>query len=112
MEAIGLAASIVGLIAASAKFIPWLIDISNKIADVPDSVRTMMLELNETSIILKGVQAYINEEEQVAAHRKSLISLENISITLTGFVVTYSDLEKHLDFVKAGDESSSFDRSK
>ncbi|KAF3103009.1 hypothetical protein TWF706_005129 [Orbilia oligospora] len=62
--------------------------------------------------ILKGVQAYINEEEQVAAHRKSLISLENISITLTGFVVTYSDLEKHLDFVKAGDEISSFDRSK
>ncbi|KAF3280517.1 hypothetical protein TWF970_002737 [Orbilia oligospora] len=112
MEAIGLAASIVGLIAASAKFIPWLVDISNKIADVPDSVRTMMLELNETSIVLKGVQAYINEEEQVAAYRKSLISLENISITLTGFVVTYSDLEKHLDFVKTGDEISSFDRSK
>ncbi|KAF3309409.1 hypothetical protein TWF173_010950 [Orbilia oligospora] len=108
----GLAASIVGLISASAKFIPWLVDISNKIADVPDSVRTMMLELNETSIILKGVQAYISEEEQVAAHRKSLISLENISITLTGFVVTYSDLEKHLDFVKTGDEISSFDRSK
>ncbi|KAK6499419.1 hypothetical protein TWF506_004047 [Arthrobotrys conoides] len=112
MEAIGLAASIVGLIAAGAKFIPWLVEISKKTADAPDSVQAMMFELNETSIILKGIQIYIIEEERAAARRKSLISLENISITLTGFVVTFSDLEKHLDFVKAGGKISSFDRSK
>ncbi|KAK6517506.1 hypothetical protein TWF281_004158 [Arthrobotrys megalospora] len=112
MEAVGLAASIVGLLAAGAKLIPWLVEITNKIADAPESVKSVMSELKETSIILEQVQRYVLETWAAAQNRRALILLEHISVTLTGFVVTYSDLEEHVDFVQPNGEISKFDRTK
>ncbi|KAK6338463.1 hypothetical protein TWF730_002526 [Orbilia blumenaviensis] len=111
-EAIGLAASIVGLLAVGAKLIPWLSNVTQKMKDVPDSVRSVIFELNETTIILGAIQGYITEQEKVARNRKCLISMDNISVTLTGFVVTYSDLERYVDLAKVDDDMSTFDRSK
>ncbi|EPS39880.1 hypothetical protein H072_6387 [Dactylellina haptotyla CBS 200.50] len=114
MEGLGVAASIVGLLAAGAKLGPWLFEVASDIADAPDSVKSVLAELNEMDIILKETQIYILQEEPDArmTNRRSLILLEQISVTLTGFVVTYSDLESHLDFVKDPEEMSLFDRSR
>ncbi|KAK6510196.1 hypothetical protein TWF481_004912 [Arthrobotrys musiformis] len=111
-EAIGLAASIVGLIAVGAKLIPWISNVATKISDAPDSVKTVMFQLNEADIIIKAIQAYIREEEPLAASHKSFISLEDLSVALTGCMLAYSGLESHVDFVRIGGKISSFDRGK
>ncbi|KAF3119188.1 hypothetical protein TWF569_004293 [Orbilia oligospora] len=112
MEALGIAASIVGLLAAGAKLIPWLVNIADKVADAPISVKAVSPELKETIIILEAIQLYVLDRQAVAENRWALILLEHISVTLSGFVLTYSDLERHVDFVQPDKEMSVFDRSK
>ncbi|KAF3201557.1 hypothetical protein TWF679_011301 [Orbilia oligospora] len=112
MEALGIAASIVGLLAAGAKLIPWLVNIADKVADAPISVKAVSSELKETIIILEAIQLYVLDRQAVTENRRALILLEHISVTLTGFVLTYSDLERHVDFVQPDKEISVFDRSK
>ncbi|KAK6351942.1 hypothetical protein TWF718_005090 [Orbilia javanica] len=113
LEGIGLAASIVGLIAAGAKFVPWLLDVTKKVQDAPKTVVAVMRELNDINLILEGINAFmVIEEKNVPPDRRSLISVDRIAITLTGFVITYSELEQHVDFVKGGEGMSFFDRGK
>ncbi|KAF3291140.1 hypothetical protein TWF970_000377 [Orbilia oligospora] len=112
MEALGIAASIVGLLAAGAKLVPWLVNIADKVADAPDSVKAVSSELKETTIILEQIHIYVLDQQTVTENRRALILLEHISVTLTGFVLTYSDLERHVDFVRPDRQMSVFDRGK
>ncbi|KAF3121058.1 hypothetical protein TWF703_002210 [Orbilia oligospora] len=63
MEALGIAASIVGLLAAGAKLIPWLVNIADKVADAPISVKAVSPELKETIIILEAIQLYVLDRQ-------------------------------------------------
>ncbi|KAF3079306.1 hypothetical protein TWF594_008121 [Orbilia oligospora] len=83
MEALGIAASIVGLLAAGAKLIPWLVNIADKVADAPISVKAVSPELKETIIILEAIQLYVLDRQA-----------------------------RHVDFVQPDKEMSVFDRSK
>ncbi|KAJ6260138.1 hypothetical protein Dda_4360 [Drechslerella dactyloides] len=115
MEGIGLAASIVGLLAAGGKMIPWLFNLKNGLTDAPDSIRTVWTELTETSLILKEIQLYILQVHPTTSNRRSLILIDHISVTLTGCIVTYSDLERQIDFTRASeniDHMSIFERGK
>ncbi|KAF3257161.1 hypothetical protein TWF192_001437 [Orbilia oligospora] len=85
MEALGIAASIVGLLAAGAKLIPWLVNIADKVADAPISVKAVSSELKETIIILEAIQLYVLDRQAVTENRRALILLEHISVTLTGY---------------------------
>ncbi|EPS45725.1 hypothetical protein H072_117 [Dactylellina haptotyla CBS 200.50] len=115
MSGLEVASAVVGILAIGGKMVAYLWDVSHKFADAPDSVLAALIALKETSLILEESQLYILQMYPVPENRRLLILIEHISDTLTGCVLTHSDLEKQIDFAKdtgSAEDEYTFDREK
>ncbi|EPS45702.1 hypothetical protein H072_264 [Dactylellina haptotyla CBS 200.50] len=100
MSGLEVASAIIGIVAIGGKLASWLWDVLNTIADAPESIKVALIALREASFILTELQSYVNNSQQFPADRRFLILVQYISDTLTGYVITYSVLESHIDFVR------------
>ncbi|EPS45748.1 hypothetical protein H072_116 [Dactylellina haptotyla CBS 200.50] len=113
MSGIEFASAILGILAVGAKVTTCLFDVSQTLANTPEYIKTTLITVKETSLILKQLELYINQVHSVSDDIRSLLSIDHLSETLTGCVLTHSELEKHLDFIKRPEQDvSMFDRGK
>lgn len=93
MDPLSVTASVVGLISAAAGLVSTLHNLGTAIKDAPHLIQAAASELNDITLVLRGLQKYIDGKANASVQRLSLITVEHITATLTGCVITYSDLD-------------------
>ena len=108
-DPLSIAASVVGLLAVSSKVIFALTKFASAITHTPRSLQRVVAEVGAVNCILGEVQrliAWQSDGERLNNSRLGLIQLDHLVTTLTGCVLVFSELEKHLDDL-VGAESGS-----
>ena len=110
MDPLSVAASVVGLVSAAAQFIPLLYNLSSAIKDAPRLTNAAVFELNDIRHVLLQLQRYIDGKTQASRSRLSLITVEHITASLSGCVMTFSELDTVLKSLHAGSDMTVWDR--
>lgn len=100
----------VGLVTAGAQMITTLYNIGSSIKDAPQLTRAAANELANITIVLQQLQSYVLGKAKVSIQRLQLITVEHITATLTGCVVTYSELDAVLKSLNAETGMRAWDR--
>ena len=93
MEPLSVAASVAGLPAAGNKVASLL---ATKCKDSPALAESINEEVAGISDMLKSLQDFISGRKRAAAERENQILLDQLLATLTGCVMTFSDLQRFL----------------
>ncbi|KAK6381093.1 hypothetical protein LTR65_001055 [Meristemomyces frigidus] len=109
-DPLSVAASVVGLVTAGAQMITTLYNIGSAIKDAPQLTRAAADELASITVVLQQLQAYVLGKARVSIQRLNLITVEHITATLTGCVVTYSELDVVLKSLNAETGMRAWDR--
>ncbi|KAL6717298.1 hypothetical protein ACLMJK_005213 [Lecanora helva] len=110
-DPLSIATGVVGLLTATAKISSLLIQFSKSSKDAPAQAQTVIIEVNEISIILSHLQSFLLAKETAEPSRASLLQVDQVVVILSGCVMTFSELERLLDEMKAG-HMSVLDRMK
>jgi hypothetical protein len=111
LEPLSVAASIVGLLEVGSQMSSFLSSIVTKFRDGPSFAQRLRQEITDISAVLNYLQTYITGTT-ASADRASLILLEDVLITLTGCVITYSELQAILNGLNFNPEMGAFDLMK
>ena len=109
-DPLSVAASIVGLVSAGAQMITILYNVGSAIKDAPDLTRAASNEIADITVVLQQLQAYVMGKARASIQRLNLITVEHITATLTGCVVTYSELDAVLKSLNAETGMRAWDR--
>jgi hypothetical protein len=108
-DPLSIAASVVGLLAVSSKVIFGLTTFASAIKHTPKSLQRVVAEVGAVNCILGEVQkliAWQSDGERPNNQRLDLIQLDHLVTTLTGCVLVFSELEKHIDDLVGADSGS------
>ncbi|KAK4955705.1 GTPase activating protein (GAP) for Rho1p [Elasticomyces elasticus] len=109
-EPITVAASVAGLISSASTMIPILYNVGTSIRDAPQLTREVAGELDNITVVLQQLFAYISGKARASIERLNLITVEHITATLTDCVVTYSDLDEVLKSLRVDTGMRAWDR--
>ncbi|KAI0430749.1 hypothetical protein F5Y09DRAFT_306787 [Xylaria sp. FL1042] len=112
MDPLSVAASVVGLLAAGGKVTSLLFTVITKCKDSPNLARSILFEVADVSAVLGQLQDFLIDRTKAASERGNLILLEQLLITLTGCVTTYSDIQFILTSLNISEDMGTFDRIK
>ena len=93
MEAIAVAASIIGIITATMKVSEVLEPLVSTLKDTAKAATTICAEVNSTKIILSALQNLLGDFENAPRKRWELIQLSQLLTTLTDRTLIFSELE-------------------
>ena len=111
MDPLSVAASVVGLLGAAGKITSVLHGFVTKIKDAPSLARTVVIEVADITAALGQLQAYVLGTASANPARSNLILLEQVLVTLSGCVATYSELEAAVDSLNISIDMGIFDRA-
>lgn len=97
MEALSVAASIVGIVAAAGKIAETLGPFISSVKDTANIAAKIHAEVNSSVVILSALQALLNNLSQTPVERQSLIQVDSLTITLTEGVLVFDELERVVD---------------
>lgn len=112
MDPLTITTGIVGILAASGQLIQALDQLGSAIQDAASDTQAAAIELTNIKLVVQGLQTYVIGRVQCSPQRLQLISVENITATLTGCVVTYLDLDAILKSLHADTGLRAWDRAK
>lgn len=92
MDPLSLAMSIVGLLKAGEQISSKLQSIVKKAMNAPKEIKEMTSTIETIRTVLCQLQLMLLGQSQVSSHRTSLIMVDQIVITLSACVTTFSDL--------------------
>lgn len=87
-----------------------LYNIGTSIKDAPQLTHEAADELANITIVLQQLNTYVSGKAQASIQRLNLITVEHITATLTGCVVTYSDLDAALTSLHVDTGMRAWDR--
>lgn len=112
MDPLSVTASVIALLGAGGKIISLLSQVA-AIADAPALAIVTLAEMTDISTALRHIQDFVDGAVQVPVERQQHILLEHLVATLTGCLITYSELDAITDSLDIGSSSMSvFDRVK
>jgi hypothetical protein len=85
--------AIVGLLTAAKQISSKLQPLIKKAANAPKEITEMKSSVDSISTVLSQLQLMLIGKSQVGRNRTSLILVEQIVITLSACVITFSDLD-------------------
>lgn len=97
MDPLSISASIVGLLTAGVAITNTLRIVVREYKDAPKVSRSVQQEVAEIAAALRSLSSYLDRKARASPGREALILLEHVLTTLTGCVLTYSDLQTLLD---------------
>ena len=112
MDPLTIAGSVFGLIKAGTSIVSALTSIIDGVKDAPKLAQSLVWEVNDITAALGTLQGYVIHEIAVAPARGSLILLEQVLASLTGCVMTYSDLQAVLDSLSVNADMGAWERMK
>ena len=96
MDPLSVAASVVGLLVATAKASQVLTTFIHSVKNAPTLAEHVLLEVSSISASLAQVQGYLTGAKSGSQARTKLIMVDQIVVTLTTCVMTFSELESIL----------------
>ncbi|CAF3537146.1 unnamed protein product [Fusarium graminearum] len=112
MDPLSVAASAFGLLSAGAKITSILVSFTNNVQDSPKLAQHLITEIADITAAISALQSYITGIAQIPKERGALVLLENVLTSLTGCVVTYSDLQTIIDNLNLSSDLRTFDKLK
>ena len=97
MDPLSVAASVVGLLGATVKVSTILNDFIRDLKDVPSVANGVLQEVADIGSCLAQLQAFLTGTRVGSRSRTALIMVEQVVVTLTSCVITFSELEAALD---------------
>ncbi len=110
MDPLSVFASIIGILGASAKVSSVLLAFVQSTKAAPKLAQTVLSEVNGLSAILTHLQTYLLGTASLSKSRASLILVEQVIVTLTECVTTFSELEDALGTSRNDGEMGTLDR--
>lgn len=110
MDPLSVSASVVGLLAAAAKLSSSLILFTKNAKAAPKQAQSVLIEVNDISGILHYVHSFLIGRVAASKSRASMLLVEQVLVTLTGCVLTFSDLEEILTELKIDGTMYTLDR--
>lgn len=110
MDPLSVSGSIIGILGAAAKVSSVLISFVQNTKAAPKLAQTVLSEVNGLSAILTHLQTYLLGAANPSRSRASLILVEQVIVTLTESVTTFSELEDALGTSKIDAEMGALDR--
>jgi len=96
MDPLSVAASVVGLLVATAKASQVLTAFIHNVKNAPTLAEHVLLEVSSISASLAQVQGYLTGTKSGSQARTRLLMVDQIVVTLTTCVMTFSELESIL----------------
>lgn len=112
MDPLSVAASVVGLLSAAAKISSALVTFTKNAKAAPKQAQSVLIEVNDISGILHYVQSFLIGQVAASKSRASMLLVEQVLVTLTGCVITFSELEEILTDLKTDGSMYTLDRIK
>ena len=98
-DPLSIAASVAGLIGITQQIAGKAGELYNSVKDAPESVRKIQEEMDEMNIIFCQVRLLLGGTTQANPSRLNMISIHQLSTTLSGCVLLCSRLDVKLDEV-------------
>lgn len=102
MDPLSISASIAGLILAAATVSSSLTTLVKSIKSASKLADCVLLEVAEIRLSLAQLQTYLSKPRTNPRSRETLLLMDQVTVTLTTCVETFSELEKVLVAVQAG----------
>ncbi|KAF2804688.1 uncharacterized protein BDZ99DRAFT_425549, partial [Mytilinidion resinicola] len=112
MDPLSIGSAVVGLVLGGCKIIKLLQTVTNTVVNAPKSATAAIQEVTDIGAALSSLQAYLMGAAATTNSRAALVSLENIVVTLTGCVTSYSELETITEKCCSPSSMGAFDRVK
>jgi hypothetical protein len=93
MDPLSVTASIVGILTAAAKIGELLHVTISTAKDAPHVLTALACEVKEVQAALSSLQILLTDLSSTPTHRAALIQLDQLIVTLTESVLTFSELE-------------------
>ena len=103
-DPLSIAAGVVGILNAAAQLSSTLTKFTLSVTGAPVSAREVLREVGDVQTILSQLQGFILGKELSDASRTSMLKVDNVLSILSSCVLTFSELEKLLDDLKARDQ--------
>ncbi|KAG8526033.1 uncharacterized protein KY384_000795 [Bacidia gigantensis] len=103
MDPLSVAASVVGLLTAAGKVSALLSKFVGGSVGAPVLAKTILQEVTDISACLAQLQTFLTGTRIGSRSRTALILVEQVVVTLTDCVLTFSELEDILGSLKVGD---------
>ena len=100
-EPLSFSAGVVGVLTAAVQISSLLIEFTRSSKDAPQAARAVLAEVNDISGTLSHIQSYLLKDERSDKSREQLLQLDHVIKITSGCVLTFSELEKLLDGLKA-----------
>ncbi|KAJ2986734.1 hypothetical protein NUW58_g4889 [Xylaria curta] len=97
MDPISIAASVAGLLAFGSKVVSVLFSVVYKAGNAPSLAQSLLWEVSDISAILGHLDRFIQGRVAVSSERGSMIPFKHVVASLSGCVMTYSELQQQLD---------------
>lgn len=93
MDGLSVAASVINLITATGQMTTLLYKLSSDIKDAHHITKKVVSELTDTTAALTQLKKYLDGRAKASAQRRSLISVEHITASITSCLLTFSELD-------------------
>lgn len=110
MDPLTVSASIVGIIAGSAKVASTLVTFVQSTTESPKLAQSVLTEVNGISAVLGHLQTYLLNADKLSKSRASCILVEQVIAILAQCVTTFSELENLLGTSKVDGDFGVLDR--
>lgn len=110
MDPLSVAASVTGLLLAAVQISASLQPFVAGSSSAPSLAQTIYYELHDFAAVLSKLQPFVLGSAPPS--RASMIDVDQLLITLTGCVCTFSELEKEVGSLKSADRLGVWDRVK
>ena len=97
MEPLSVAASVVGLLAATAKVSKSLTTFINGTKKAPKLAADVLIQVSDINTALAQLQTFIENANSANPSRKRMLMLDQVVITLAHSVMVFSDLESTIN---------------
>lgn len=93
MDPLSVTASIVGILAAAGKISELLHFVVSTAKEAPGVVTALIVEINDVRAAVQSLQGLLEDIPLAPPRRTALIQLDQLIVTLTESVLTFSELE-------------------
>lgn len=109
-DPLSVAASVVGLLTAAAQITVTLTGIVQGVKNAPRECQQACAEIHDIQRILKQLQSFLLGISTASRSRTSLILVEQVLVTLTSCVTTFSDVDTFVESLDADNNMGLLDR--
>ena len=103
MDPISAAASIVGLLGATAKISETLYNFVTSVKEAPKLASNVLQEVSATSACLSQLHSYLMGTKATSRSHDNLLMVEQITVALSNCVLIFSELEEIVESLKPSD---------